>query len=122
MVLIECILKLGFGHAISDLALQNQWIGKHKHPSYPIHYPDGSPYYAWRWVLIGHAMINGAVVWLITGHIWLGVVETLLHFVIDLLTIMGFYRLAVDQLLHGFSKVLLAVLWVWLGDPKGSLF
>lgn len=112
MLFIEAVIALGFGHAIADLALQTEWIGKYKHYRTEFIYPDGKAYTIWPWVLLGHSMVNGAVVWIITGNIWLGVAETVCHLFIDFCSTMGVWRLTTDQLLHGLCKVGWAYIWV----------
>jgi len=107
---IELLIQLCFGHAISDLALQNEWVGKYKNPQRKyFYYHDGRKAIVWPWVLLGHAMVNGAVVAVIMQDIRYGIAETVFHFIIDYFHCMGHYRMSMDQTLHFFSKVL----WVW---------
>lgn len=68
---------------------------------------EGNP----RWVygIACHALIHGGIVALITGHWWLGALETIAHAAIDETKCRGRIGLTVDQLLHFACKA------VWAG-------
>ena len=73
------------GHAISDFALQSESMGlgksRHKKPPY---IPKGiRGQTVWLYYLTAHAFINGGVVYLITQSQFLGITETIVHWVID---------------------------------------
>ena len=106
-------LLLGFAHSITDLALQTDYIGIYKSRHAPT-LDNRRPHkpLVWPWVLIGHSMINGTGVLLVTGSLFLALLETFAHAFIDFFHCEGRYSLTVDQILHGVCKVVWAVIWV----------
>jgi hypothetical protein len=60
--------------------------------------------------LIAHAGIHGAGVALVTGNVWLGLAEWVLHTLIDEAKIRGKTTFAQDQALHIACKLLWLVL------------
>ena len=69
----------------------------------------------WFWVLSGHAIIHGGAVALITGIWWLGVLETIAHWLIDDAKCGGKLSYNQDQVLHIACKV------VWFGAAFAPL-
>lgn len=70
--------------------------------------------------LIAHAGLQGAGVAVVTGNIWLGLLEWLAHAIIDEAKVRGKTTLAQDQALHMVCKVLwLAFLIVFGGLSVG---
>ena len=72
----------------------------------------------WQWWLTAHAAIHGFLVSLITGVVWLGVMEWLAHMLIDYGKCRHRYSLGVDQLLHMGCKAIWIVVMLangWLG-------
>lgn len=97
-------LALLMGHAIADFALQSEWMAKHKSPEQSL------AYVPWYYVLGSHGLIHGAAVYVVTGNAWLGLAETVAHFLIDLGKCQHRYGIHADQGLHMACKIL----WVWL--------
>lgn len=54
----------------------------------------------WRYWLTAHAATHGIGVGVVTGSVWLGVLEFGLHWIIDLGKCVKMYGLHNDQLLH----------------------
>lgn len=94
---MKLIFMLFFGHYLGDFALQNDFIATHKARS------SGSAF--WPHVLFAHAMIHGGIVCLITGSVWLGIVEVFLHMLIDFFKCEKVFGFHVDQALHLICKV-----------------
>jgi len=92
------LMLLGM-HWICDYPLQGQFLSdaKAKGPLRVYH-------------LIAHAGIHGAGVALVTGNVWLGLAEWVLHTLIDEAKIRGKTTFAQDQALHIACKLLWLVL------------
>ena len=111
MDILDVLFLLVVAHAVCDFVLQPEAMAmgksrtdaRHQHPGFP-------PWYIW---LSAHALTHGGAVYLITGHLALGVVEVIIHLVIDWLKCedkIGFHG---DQGLHLLSKaVYVGVLFV----------
>jgi hypothetical protein len=65
------------------------------------------PWYYW---LSAHTLVHGGAVFLITGSLTLGVLETVVHWLIDFGKCEGWFGIHVDQALHVGCKVLWCVL------------
>lgn len=104
-------LALCVGHFIADYPLQGDFLARAKNRTSPV---PGVP---WQQALGAHAAIHGGVVWLITGLWWLGVIELVLHALIDDEKCRGRISFNHDQALHLLCKavwVLIAALWMAL--------
>ena len=94
-------LKLAMGHALADFALQNDFVAKYKS------HKSGADF--WFWVLLAHSLIQGGMVYIITGNIVLGIIETILHGIIDFLKCEGVFGFHVDQTLHYICKLVYCI-------------
>lgn len=108
MGLIERLLKLCFAHSITDLALQTKFIAMHKSPLADSSHPN----VMWQTTLIGHGLINGTGVWLVTGNVWLGLLDATAHTVIDFFSSSMLLDHISDQVLHLAVKMVIVYLWV----------
>jgi hypothetical protein len=102
--------KLLCGHALMDFALQTEWIAKYKnwHNASPPP-PGQAQQTVWPYVLGAHALMHGMAVWLITGHVWMGVAESVVHFGIDAAKCANLTGIHQDQAMHVICKVLWVV-------------
>jgi hypothetical protein len=94
---------LAIGHALADYPLQTEFIALGKnHRLPPERIPGGLGETRGVWVhcLTAHCLIHAGVVWLLTGSVLLGLVELVLHWIIDFLKSEGWTNLHVDQFLH----------------------
>ena len=91
------------GHALADRPLQEGAIRAEKYA------PRGEGNPRWVYGIACHGLIHGGMVALITGHWWLGALETIAHAAIDETKCRGRIGLVVDQLLHFACKA------VWAG-------
>ena len=98
------LLWLCVGHAICDFPLQDDFLSKGKNHRQPI---SG---FAWQIMLFSHALIHAGMVSLVTGSLFLGMLELILHMFIDFLKCEGRFRFATDQALHYGCKVLYVIL------------
>jgi len=101
MEALTLLFWLLVAHALCDFPLQNDYLAKAK--------SAWSGHAEWPWALAGHSLIQGGGVALVTGSIWLGLAEAVLHAVIDNLKCANRISYSVDQSLHVCCKLL------WLG-------
>lgn len=97
------------GHAVCDYPLQGDFLARGKNHRNPI---SGVP---WLLCLVAHALIHGGAVALVTGSVFIGCMEVLLHALIDWLKCEGALGFTCDQALHLLSK--LAWLACWAANP-----
>jgi len=103
-----------FSHAISDMALQHEYIGKYKARRTKCIDPlTGIQITVWPFVLSAHALINGALVYFITESVILGLAESLAHLIIDFVSCERWINLLQDQILHILCKGIWAYIWIW---------
>ena len=94
---------LAMGHFLADFGLQPDRMAVEKCPGC-----DAT--LSWKWWLVSHAAIHALVVSVLTGVIWIGLLEWVLHALIDLAKCRQKYNLLVDQCLHLACKLI----WVAL--------
>lgn len=109
------LFKLLIGHAFSDFVFQSDSIGRGKNRNYKTEPPPGQKFIpCWPYYLAGHALVNGGLVFMITGNPLLALGETIAHGCIDFGKCenwYGPYGVHIDQSLHFLCKVLWAYLW-----------
>jgi hypothetical protein len=94
---------LVIGHALADYALQGSFLSMAKNRHADVTSLFGAelpPRGLWIHALTAHSLIHAGAVWLITGSLTLGLVEMVLHWVIDFAKCENWTNLTVDQLLH----------------------
>ena len=111
--MFEILFYLLVGHALADFVLQTDMMAKHKNrnrkPDMSV-VPSGQNYMpCWHYWLTSHALIHGGTVAVITGIWWLGLFETVMHWVIDFAKCENLIGVNQDQALHIACKL------VWLG-------
>ncbi|MDG3577139.1 DUF3307 domain-containing protein [Rhizobium sp. YJ-22] len=86
-------LMLLAAHWVADYPLQGEFLAtaKFKGPLRAYH-------------LVAHAGIHGGAVALVTGNVWLGLIEWALHTAIDEAKVKGKTSFATDQALHLICK------------------
>ncbi len=110
MLLFENIFMLIFGHALADFVLQPEAMGYGKNRNDKIHDNEHSLFPVWYYWLTAHALVHGGIVYMITGNIWLGVLETVLHWITDFAKNEGWIGMHQDQSIHIGSKIAYAFL------------
>lgn len=100
----ELLGLLIFAHFLADYPLQGEFLAKGKSARNPI---PGVPF--WH-PLTAHSVIHGGFVGSITGSIWLGIAETIVHWITDHAKCSGWIGLNTDQAIHIGCKVLWVVL------------
>lgn len=88
------------GHALADYPLQGDFLARAKNRTAPI---PGVPWYQ---ALFAHAAIHGGFVGVITGSVWLGLAEFVIHAAIDDAKCRGWISYNTDQALHIACKTL----------------
>ena len=104
------LFALFIGHAFADFVFQTEWIAKNKnrHAGPPAGYDPklhGPVQTVWPYVLTAHALVHGGIVWIITGNVWLGLAETICHWMIDFWKCEKWYGIHEDQFAHAICKV-----------------
>lgn len=82
-------------HFVCDYPLQSDFIAIGKNPEKGIY--NGVP---WYWIMAGHSFTHGAGVALATNNVWLGIIETVCHFFIDVAKCVRLTTINEDQLAH----------------------
>jgi hypothetical protein len=101
--MIEMFLKMVVGHAIANFWAQSDAMAKMKNrnrDSSAFCPPGQKPQKVWPYALTAHALIHGAMVWAITGSVWLFLAETVCHWVIDFGKCENWYGIHEDQAMH----------------------
>lgn len=114
------LFALVIAHAIGDFALQPEFLalGKNRHADLSRFFGEKNPPAGlWLHALGAHSLIHAGAVWLVTGSVLLGLLELVLHFLIDFAKCEGRTSFGLDQALHHVCKVGYVVL-LYLG-PAG---
>lgn len=104
--IIEIFFALIIGHALADFVLQSDVMAKGKNRHNPA--IEGMPH--WAYWLTSHALMHGGVVWIITGIAWLGIYETITHWLIDFMKCEKRINIHQDQTIHFITKILIVIL------------
>lgn len=107
--MIELFFKLLIGHALADFSLQHDPMAKGKNRHNRTMPPLGQKYVpCWYYWLTAHALIHGGVVWIITGSMTFGIIETLIHWIADFMKCDNLTSPNTDQAIHIGSKLVYA--------------
>lgn len=110
--LLLLLLALAIGHALSDFSLQGDYLSKTKnrHRQATSELDGGASIGNWIHSLSAHSLIHCGAVWLITGSYTLGLLEFVLHWLIDFAKCENWTGFGADQFLHYLCKVLYVAL------------
>lgn len=103
---LAVFFALAVMHALADFPLQGEYIARQKNRS------SSSGTSEWITCLCAHSVIHAGGVWLVTGSMFLGAVELVIHGLIDLGKSEGKFGLITDQLLHLTCKAAYAAVLV----------
>ena len=80
---MQTLFLLIAAHALADFAFQSEAmaLGKNRHVQPTVADSRGFP--GWPYWLTAHALIHGGAVALVTGVWWLGLAETVPHWLVD---------------------------------------
>lgn len=108
---VQSFLLLAMGHFLADFGLQSDRMATEKCRGKDCTLP-------WQWWLLSHAAIHGFFVAVLTGVVWLGLAEWVVHMLIDDGKCRHRYSLGFDQLLHLICKLVWVLVMLangWLG-------
>jgi hypothetical protein len=103
------------GHALADYPLQGAFLasGKNRNGDSSVFFSGSMvPKGFWIHALTAHSLIQAGAVWLITGSAALGLVEFIVHWIIDFIRCDDMISFTTDQILHFLCKVVYAALLV----------
>ena len=97
---VNIFFLLIFAHTLADTSLQTSSMarGKNRHRASDLH--------AWPFWLAAHSIIHGGLVYLVTGSLEYGIIEIVLHVLIDFFKCEKRYGCTIDQALHGICKLI----------------
>lgn len=107
----EMLFVLLAVHALCDYPLQGDFLAKAKNPVAPV---SGVP---WYMAMGAHSHIHAGGVWLVTGSLYLALVELFLHGLIDLAKCHGKISFNTDQALHFACKFVYVLVMIWWPLP-----
>ena len=104
--IVSVVFGLLFAHALADFSLQIDAMAKGKNRNVKPDYTRPGQKYTpcWFYWLTSHALIHGGLVAMVTLNVWLGIAETVLHWLIDFAKCKSKTNLHQDQLLHMLCK------------------
>lgn len=100
MQLLENLFLLIFGHALADFVLQPEVMGYGKNRNNEIHREAQTLFPNWFYWMSAHAVVHGGIVYIITGSLAMGVLETLIHGLTDYSKCEGRISMHQDQVIH----------------------
>ena len=92
-------------HAVLDYMVQPSIMASAKSRFSEYHRKGDSGFPPWYYWLSAHALGHGGAIYLVCGNLWLGLIETALHGLIDFSKCEHKTSLAQDQALHLACKV-----------------
>lgn len=105
MLAIDSMLFLMIGgHFLADYPLQGDFLARGKNHRAPL---PGVPWYQ---CLVAHCMIQGLVLFFVTGNLVLALFEVAAHLAIDFGKSDGWYGFNFDQVMH----ILCKIVWCYL--------
>jgi hypothetical protein len=108
----QVLFALLIAHALFDYPLQGEFLAKYKNRHFK---EDGAAINGlWIHCLTSHSLLHAGGVWLITGSFIIGIIEFVLHWVIDFLKCEGITNFHIDQFLHVLCRIFYVIL-IWIG-------
>lgn len=108
MNVVDIFFLLVVGHVLADYPLQGDFLAKGKNRNSPF---VGVPWYQ---AMFAHVMIHGGMVFMVTGSLFLSIMEILIHAIVDDAKCRGKIGYNTDQGIHIGCKVLWAILFVYV--------
>lgn len=102
---ISLFFQLLIAHAVADFALQGDAMGAGKNRHHTIHTNTNSHFPSWHYWMSAHSLIHGGAVYIVTGSMMLGMIETVLHALIDFSKCEDWINMHADQALHILCKI-----------------
>ena len=107
---LQIFFALLIAHALFDYPLQGDFLSRNKNR----HYKDENNNVKGLWIhcLTSHSILHAGSIWLITGSFIIGIMEFVLHWIIDFLKCEGITNFHTDQFLHVLCRILyVIILW-----------
>ena len=107
---LQIFFALLIAHALFDYPLQGDFLSRNKNR----HFKDENNNVKGLWIhcLTSHSILHAGSVWLITGSFIIGIMEFVLHWIIDFLKCEGITNFHTDQFLHVLCRILyVIILW-----------
>ncbi len=104
---ISTLFLLFVAHALCDYPLQGDFLAKGKNHLNPI------PNIPWYQCLLAHSLIHAGAVYLITGNLFIGLIELIIHFITDYLKCDNKISFNIDQFTHYFVKIIYAIILIF---------
>ena len=107
---LQIFFALLIAHALFDYPLQGDFLSRNKNR----HYKDENNNVKGLWIhcLTSHSILHAGSVWLITGSFTIGIMEFVLHWIIDFLKCEGITNFHTDQFLHVLCRILYVII-IW---------
>ena len=105
MDFMELFFQFLVMHAVLDSVVQPDVMASAKSRASRFHEDSNGEFPPWYYWLGAHALGHGGAVYLISGNVWLGLIETALHGLIDYTKCENKTSLAQDQALHLVCKL-----------------
>ena len=107
---LQIFFALLIAHALFDYPLQGDFLSRNKNR----HYKDENNNVKGLWIhcLTSHSILHAGSVWLITGSFIIGIMEFVLHWIIDFLKCEGITNFHIDQFLHVLCRILYVII-IW---------
>ena len=102
---MDLMFQLLVGHVMGDYVLQRSIMATSKSRHAEIFKTASSRFPPWYYWMAAHSIVHGGAVYLVTGSLMLGLIETALHFVIDYGKCERWYGVHSDQGLHILCKL-----------------
>jgi len=111
--MLETVFLLLFAHGIADFALQSDMMarGKNRHVFDKSKAPPGQkPCNCWFWWMLAHSLANGGLYYLFTSNILIGLIESIVHFIVDCVKCENITNPHQDQAIHIACIILYSIL------------
>lgn len=112
MAFLDLLFQFFVLHALLDFALQPNVMASAKCRHSRYHQRAGDDFPPWYYWLGAHSLGHGGAVYIISGNLALGLVETVLHALIDHVKCEKKTSIAIDQGLHILCKVAYCIILV----------
>lgn len=105
-MIAELIFRMLIAHAVADFALQSTDMAKGKNRNRkPENIPPGQKYTpCWPYWMASHSLIHGGAIYIATGSLTCGIIETVAHAAIDFAKCENWTGPHIDQFLHLLCK------------------
>ena len=100
---LQILFALIIAHVLFDYPLQGEFLAKYKNR----HSEGGEPATTGLWIhcLTAHSLMHAGAVWAITGSFIIGLIELVLHWIIDFVKCEGITNIHTDQALHILCRI-----------------